>query len=65
MTTNKISPYQFDLKSTTPLLDMSNQHSKLFAKVNMTDEIGDMYPFMEVHINDVAGIIVDNIVSAD
>jgi len=60
-----VSPYQFKLKTLQPGIDFEGYGHKVFSRVVINDAINDMYPYMEVHVNDVGGIIVDGIVSIE
>ena len=60
-----VSPYQFKLKTLQPGIDFEGYGHKVFSRVIINDAINDMYPYMEVHVNDVGGVIVDAIVSIE
>jgi hypothetical protein len=62
---NTLTPYQFVFKSNEPAIDFSSMSQKQFSRVLYEEDIFDIYPYLEVHTNDQAGVLVDTIISAE
>jgi len=60
-----VTPYKFELQSTNSSLDFSSLDQKQYARVILEDEIDYLFPYMEVHVNDVAGILVEGMISGE
>ena len=60
-----VTPYKFELSSTDSSLDFSSLDQKQYARVVIEDEIDYLFPYMEVHLNDVAGILVEGMISGE